>query len=298
MSGVDTLNTLIQQAMADLKNVNTIIADNKALISQGQKYGPATTASIDRTIKHAEEVRSKMIPHIEKIQAMKKEIWKIENPEEHKRIVEDAAKHAKMVGFLFVGIGTVAAIAGSIFIYQRFFSKAAKACKGKKGFDRDVCISKIKIAGYEASIKTLNSKKRLCGRNEKSATCVSKINSKINRFRDKIRKQKSKVSEGMNMKTNELIIEGYINYLFDPNYSVEKEWRGNNIPVEHDCKPNWIRECMLLDCDKAKITCLRKLRETSAMNPFYQHRIDRFVDAITQTYEPTDEPGMVAEVEG
>lgn len=94
-----------------------------------------------------------------------------------------------------------------------------------------------------------------------------------------------------------LIIEGYINYLFDPAYSVEKEWRGNNLPVEGDCRPNWIRECMLIDCPRKKIMCLRKLRETTAMNPFYQHRIDRFIDAITQTYEPTDEPGMVPEVE-
>jgi hypothetical protein len=29
------------------------------------------------------------------------------------------------------------------------------------------------------------------------------------------------------------------------------------------------------------------------MNPFYQHRIDRFIDAITQTYEPTDYPGTI-----
>ncbi len=100
------------------------------------------------------------------------------------------------------------------------------------------------------------------------------------------------------MKTNELVVESYINYLFDPAYSVEKEWRGNNLPVEEDDRPNWIRECMLLDCDKKKIMCLRKLRETAAMNPFYQHRIDRFVDAITQTYEPTDEPGMVPETQG
>lgn len=99
------------------------------------------------------------------------------------------------------------------------------------------------------------------------------------------------------MRTNELIIEGYINYLFDPDYSVEKEWRGNNLPVEHDCKPNWIRECMLLDCDREKIMCLRKLRETTAMNPFYQHRVDRFIDAITLDYDPSGNDGMVPELQ-
>ena len=95
-----------------------------------------------------------------------------------------------------------------------------------------------------------------------------------------------------------LIIEGYINYLFDPSYSVEKEWRGNNLPVEEDDRPNWVRDCMMLEHDKDKIKCLRKLRETAAMNPFYQHRIDRFVDAITQNYDASGNNGMVPEVQG
>jgi len=53
---------------------------------------------------------------------------------------------------------------------------------------------------------------------------------------------------------------------------------------------------MMVEGQENKINCLRKLREQTAMNPFYQYRIDRFIDAITQTYEPTDKPGMVPEV--
>ena len=73
----------------------------------------------------------------------------------------------------------------------------------------------------------------------------------------------------------------------------EKEWQGPNLPVEEDDKPNWIRKCMMLESPRQKISCLRKLRDQAAMNPFYQYRIDRFVDAITQTYEPTSEPGTI-----
>ena len=36
----------------------------------------------------------------------------------------------------------------------------------------------------------------------------------------------------------------------------------------------------------------------TAMNPFYQYRIDRFVDAITDTYEPTDKPGFNEYIRG
>lgn len=91
------------------------------------------------------------------------------------------------------------------------------------------------------------------------------------------------------MKEN--ITETYLKYLYDPHYQISKEIQGPNIPIEHDNRPNWIRECMLLDENIAKIGCLRRLKEMTAMNPFYQYRIDRFIDAVTQTYEPTDKPG-------
>jgi len=95
---------------------------------------------------------------------------------------------------------------------------------------------------------------------------------------------------------NNILIESYINYLYGSDAHIEKEIRGANLPVELDDKPNWIRECMLLPESKQKINCLRKLREMTAMNPFYKYRIDRFIDAVTQTYEPTDKSGMVPEV--
>ena len=96
-----------------------------------------------------------------------------------------------------------------------------------------------------------------------------------------------------------IILENYLTFLFNPTLPREaKDWRGHNLPVEGDDRPNWIGMCMHLESDRAKINCLRKLKEQTAMNPFYQYRIDRFVDAITQRYEPTDKPGMVPELKG
>jgi hypothetical protein len=89
----------------------------------------------------------------------------------------------------------------------------------------------------------------------------------------------------------ETVIESYLKFLYNPEYQVSKTIRGSNIPIEHDNKTNWIRECMMLENNRMKINCLRKLRDQVVMNPFYQYRIDRFVDAITQTYEPTGAPG-------
>jgi len=73
-----------------------------------------------------------------------------------------------------------------------------------------------------------------------------------------------------------------------------KEWQGANIPYGDDSnRPNLIRKCTMMEDTTQKINCLRKLRDQAAMNPFYQHRIDRYIDEITDTYEPTNKPGTI-----
>ena len=90
------------------------------------------------------------------------------------------------------------------------------------------------------------------------------------------------------------LLENYLNYLYTDNRSQAKEWRGANIPYgDEDNRPNLIRKCMTLESDRMKINCLRKLRDQVAMNPFYQARLDRFVDAITGIYEPTTKQGTI-----
>lgn len=286
------INTLIQQAMGDLHKINKIIADNQALAKQGP-YGPATTASINRTLEHARAVKGKMLTHIEKLDTIRKEIAEA-NKTDQQRMLEEAARRAKFIGILLGSAATIAIIAASYLIYKRFFSKAAKACAGKKGEDREMCVAKFKIAGYEHSIKSLRGKLYLCGHNEKTATCTAKIYKQINTYEDRIRKQKSKLKENVVMHN---ITECYLNYLYGDESFIENDIRGDNLPVEHDDRPNWIRECMMLEQDREKINCLRKLRETTAMNPFYKYRIDRFVDAITQNYDPSGNNGMVPEVQ-
>ncbi len=89
-------------------------------------------------------------------------------------------------------------------------------------------------------------------------------------------------------------------YLSDLYQTYEQEIRGENKPIE-DCdnRPNYIGMCMhMMKTVQEKIGCLRKVRELTAMNPFYQYRIDRFVDAITDTYEPTDKPGFTEYIRG
>ena len=91
------------------------------------------------------------------------------------------------------------------------------------------------------------------------------------------------------------LLENYLKFLYTDLRGKAACWRGPNIPFEEnvDDRPNYVRKCLSLESDRMKINCLRKLKDQIAMNPQYRDRMDRFVDAITQTYEPTEEPGTI-----
>lgn len=90
------------------------------------------------------------------------------------------------------------------------------------------------------------------------------------------------------------LTESYLHHL------CEMEIRGENKPIENvDKRPNYIGMCMNeMPSDRMKIKCLRRVRELSVMNPFYQYRIDRFIDAINDRYEPTEKPGFTEFIRG
>jgi hypothetical protein len=91
-----------------------------------------------------------------------------------------------------------------------------------------------------------------------------------------------------------ILVENYLDFLNKDLRAAAHEWQGPNIPYGDDSnRPNLIRQCTMLENSKMKINCLRKLRDQAAMNPFYQHRIDRYIDEITDTYEPTEKPGTI-----
>lgn len=113
------------------------------------------------------------------------------------------------------------------------------------------------------------------------------------RGKDKSAKEvKKDVAAHKNVK--EGLVENFLQALYTDMRAQAKEWRGNNIPTgDEDNRPNLIRKCFTLESNRQKINCLRKLRDQAAMNPFYQARLDRFVDAITGIYEPTDQQGTI-----
>ncbi len=61
--------------------------------------------------------------------------------------------------------------------YKRFFSKAAKACKGSP--DRKLCVLRYKVKAKEAQMKTIKSKAGLCSKDPNPANCKNKILRKL-----------------------------------------------------------------------------------------------------------------------
>lgn len=59
-----------------------------------------------------------------------------------------------------IGATTAAVATAGYLIYKRFFSKAAKACKGKSGEERKECIKNFKTAGIKVTISRLEKEKQ------------------------------------------------------------------------------------------------------------------------------------------
>ena len=76
--------------------------------------------------------------------------------------------------------------------YQRFFSRAAKACKGKSGADKTNCMLQFKIKALEAQVADLNAAKRGCNVSRRPVKCNVVLEKKIQKIKQKIKKLESK----------------------------------------------------------------------------------------------------------
>ena len=94
-----------------------------------------------------------------------------------------------------IGVGlTAAAIAALVTYaafktYQRFFSKAAKACKGQGGPQKTACMNKFKMQATQKQISELKNGMRACSKSKNPAKCkqslakrIAKLSNKSNKF--------------------------------------------------------------------------------------------------------------------
>jgi len=94
-------------------------------------------------------------------------------------------------GAMPVGVIGYAALAALIltagyYVYKNYLSKAARACKGKKGPEKKSCMVKFKRDGIRARIALLDRTKVKCKVTSNPELCVGKINKKVIKLKAKL----------------------------------------------------------------------------------------------------------------
>jgi hypothetical protein len=73
-------------------------------------------------------------------------------------------------------------------LHERYLSKAARECRGRRGAELTACIKKYKIQSLQAEIKQLQSASRMCFKTTNLQKCNSEIQKKILKRRIKLQK--------------------------------------------------------------------------------------------------------------
>ncbi|MGD2071934.1 MAG: hypothetical protein PVG65_00385 [Candidatus Thorarchaeota archaeon] len=91
-----------------------------------------------------------------------------------------------------IGLGAAVlvslAIFGSYKVYKRFFSKAAKACRGLSGKDKSACMKKHKRDARMNQIKDLKASASFCSKSKDPAKCKAGISKKVAKLQKKLSK--------------------------------------------------------------------------------------------------------------
>jgi hypothetical protein len=94
-----------------------------------------------------------------------------------------------------IAAASIAAVVGmaayaAVKVYKSKLSSAARACKGKKGDEKKVCMAKAKVSAYQAQIQALASKKNVCSKAKDTAKCKARIDKKVANMKAKLAKVK------------------------------------------------------------------------------------------------------------
>ena len=163
--------------------------------------------------------------------------------------------------------------------YMATFTKRMKGGAKAEGFF-DKCVEKIKDKvdnpeGFCASLKDEAYGSTGWRGKDKPPKEVSKD----------VKKAKFKVE-------SEQAINDYLDFISEGDQSVITE-EGAVLPnelihmLEYDERPNWIGNCIRkYDGEpNSQIKCLQAVKEYAAANPFYQYRIDRYIDRIMDNWD-------------
>lgn len=106
-----------------------------------------------------------------------------------KKAVKNMAKSAgKLMNSASIGTkiaGGLALATAAALIYKRFFSKAAKACKGAS--DKSACLKKYKVDAIKATITNLKKANTECSSNKNPEKCKARVAKQVAKWEKKLK---------------------------------------------------------------------------------------------------------------
>ena len=126
-------------------------------------------------------------------------IWKFDlknslKPDDRKWYSEHYGKPLKMLGIgALIAVGMTAAIVGISMAYKRWFSAAAKVCKGLSGKKRTICMCNAIIAASEKALAKSEKGLLECDSAKDPDECRYKMKIEIRSWKKKIEEQKRKL---------------------------------------------------------------------------------------------------------
>jgi len=101
-------------------------------------------------------------------------------------------KKGQTKGALIVGGIALAALATTLAfkVYKNYLSRAAKACQGKKGAEKQQCMRKVKMDARKQKIMSLTKAQSVCSKTKNPEKCVAKLKLKIAKEKAKMKKIK------------------------------------------------------------------------------------------------------------
>jgi len=110
-------------------------------------------------------------------------------------LAKKAGVKTNVRGSHVVGAGAVGAtvlsgmlLYGAYKTFQRFYSKAAKACAGKSGSDKSACMREYKMSALKAQMNDLQKALAACGKSKNPKKCSKTVSAKIMKIRKQIAK--------------------------------------------------------------------------------------------------------------
>ena len=104
--------------------------------------------------------------------------------------IKSHPKEAAM-GLAAAAVVAIAAVV-STKIAKNYFTKAAKACKGKTGTEKTLCMQQYKVDAIKAQMKTLDDYKNYCKVSKNPSKCAKQIDKKKTELKIRAQKQMQK----------------------------------------------------------------------------------------------------------